>query len=206
MSTPSGTTGTSSRHTARSRRRTVLRTTALPTALVTMKPNRLAPGVPRSSTCSTAADVLRRRPRRTVLRKSAGRTTRFTLASTCRLTRKGELSGQLGAALGTTSAQDGAAGAGAHAKTEAVNLGTTTVVRLESSLAHSGISKAQLWSRKEVGGPKAGSQLVKSTGLSGSGQTLCLNYEVIHMVVTEVGIDGLWTTKVKPSRIEGVDG
>jgi hypothetical protein len=119
---------------------------------------------------------------------------------------KGVLSGQLGATLGTTSAQDGAAGAGAHAKTEAVDLGTTTVVRLKSSLAHSGISKAQLWSRKEVGGPKAGSQLVKSTGLSGSGQTFGLNYEVIHMGATGVGIDGLWTTKVKPSRIEGVDG
>jgi len=50
---------------------------------------------------------------------------------------KDELRGEFGAALATTSTQDGAAGASAHAKTEAVHLGATAVVRLESSLAHS---------------------------------------------------------------------
>ena len=35
-----------------------------------------------------------------------------------------------------TSSQDGAAGAGTHAQTEAVGLGPPTVVRLESTLAH----------------------------------------------------------------------
>jgi len=55
-----------------------------------------------------------------------------------------ELRGQFGATLTTASTEDGAAGAGAHAKPESVHLGTAAVVRLESSLAHSGISKAQL--------------------------------------------------------------
>jgi len=47
-----------------------------------------------------------------------------------------ELRGKLGAALAATSAQDRAAGAGAHTETESVHLRATTVVRLESSLAH----------------------------------------------------------------------
>jgi len=54
------------------------------------------------------------------------------------------LRGQFGATLATTSGQDGTTGAGTHAEPEAVHLGATTVVRLESSLAHSDISKAQL--------------------------------------------------------------
>ncbi len=44
--------------------------------------------------------------------------------------------GQACAALATTARDDGAAGAGAHAQTEAVRLGTTTVVGLESPLGH----------------------------------------------------------------------
>lgn len=44
--------------------------------------------------------------------------------------------GQACAALATTARNDGAAGAGAHAQTEAVRLGTTTVVGLESPLSH----------------------------------------------------------------------
>jgi len=53
------------------------------------------------------------------------------------------LRGQFGATLATTCTKDGTAGAGAHTEPESVHLGTTTVVRLEGSLAHSGISKAQ---------------------------------------------------------------
>jgi len=44
--------------------------------------------------------------------------------------------GELGAALGATGRQDGATRTGPHAQTEAVGLGPTTVVRLESTLAH----------------------------------------------------------------------
>jgi len=54
------------------------------------------------------------------------------------------LRGQFGATLAAASTQNGATGTRAHAETEAVNLRAAAVVRLESSLAHSGISKAQL--------------------------------------------------------------
>jgi hypothetical protein len=54
-----------------------------------------------------------------------------------------------------------------------VHLGATTVVRLESSLAHSGISKAQLRYRPERSrlALRLGSQLIKTTALMSSGQT-----------------------------------
>ena len=55
-----------------------------------------------------------------------------------------ELGGQLGAALAAARTEDGTAGTGAHAQPEAVHLGATAIVRLESSLAHSDSSKAQL--------------------------------------------------------------
>jgi len=48
---------------------------------------------------------------------------------------------KFGATLGTASSQDGAAGAGAHTKAEAVLLGTTAVIRLKSPLAHGSNSK-----------------------------------------------------------------
>ena len=48
--------------------------------------------------------------------------------------------GQLGAALATAGSQNGAAGAGRHAQTEAVRLGTTTVVGLEGPLGGHGNS------------------------------------------------------------------
>ena len=54
------------------------------------------------------------------------------------------LSGELGATLTATSAQDRATGTRTHAQTETVHLGATAVVRLKSSLTHSDISKAQL--------------------------------------------------------------
>jgi len=44
--------------------------------------------------------------------------------------------GELVAALATTGGQHGAAGAGAHALAEAVDLGPPTVIRLERTLAH----------------------------------------------------------------------
>lgn len=47
---------------------------------------------------------------------------------------KHELSGELSATLLATSGDDGAAGAGAHAGTEAVLTSATTVVRLEGTL------------------------------------------------------------------------
>lgn len=46
--------------------------------------------------------------------------------------------GQAGATLAAAGRQDGAAGTGTHTQAETVGLGTTTVVRLEGALAHSG--------------------------------------------------------------------
>ena len=54
--------------------------------------------------------------------------------------RKTLLGAKFGATLATTGCQDGTAGASAHASTEAVVLCTTTVVRLESALAHCKVS------------------------------------------------------------------
>jgi hypothetical protein len=53
------------------------------------------------------------------------------------------LRGEFGATLAAASSKNRATGAGAHAKTETVHLGATTVVWLEGSLAHSCISKTQ---------------------------------------------------------------
>ena len=53
---------------------------------------------------------------------------------------RGVSGGQLGAALATAGSQNGAAGAGRHAQTEAVRLGTTTVVGLEGPLGGHGNS------------------------------------------------------------------
>ena len=53
---------------------------------------------------------------------------------------RGVSGGQLGAALAAAGSQNGAAGAGRHAQTEAVRLGTTTVVGLEGPLGGHGNS------------------------------------------------------------------
>jgi hypothetical protein len=53
---------------------------------------------------------------------------------------RGVSGGQLGTALATAGSQNGAAGAGRHAQTEAVRLRTTTVVGLEGPLGGHGNS------------------------------------------------------------------
>lgn len=60
--------------------------------------------------------------------------------------------------------------------------------------------------RKEASSPKAGSQLIKSTALIGSGQTLWGRIDIIHIWITGVGNDMLWRTKVKASRFAGGEG
>jgi hypothetical protein len=54
------------------------------------------------------------------------------------------LSREFGAALAATVREDRATGTRAHAKAEAVHLGTTTVVGLEGSLAHLSLSSVRL--------------------------------------------------------------
>ena len=53
------------------------------------------------------------------------------------------LRGELGAPLAAAGSEDAAACAGTHAQAEAVHLGTTPIVRLESSLGHGDISKTR---------------------------------------------------------------
>lgn len=88
----------------------------------------------------TATEVAVRRPRRTTRRKSSPRTMRCARASTLTSRFSGR---ELGAPLATTSRENRTARSRAHAQTEAVHLGTTTVVGLERALAHGLISSAR---------------------------------------------------------------
>src|SRR5690606_5918122 len=109
--------------------------------------------------------------------------------------------------------QDGTAGAGAHAKTEAVDLRTTTVVGLEGSLAHGYISATvdvlrtyvnnTGWmylgrrSRESLELAAYGrSQLIKSTGLISRGQTVHAKPHIIHTRTGLVATDPPSQTKV----------
>lgn len=130
MSVPGASRETASRQIARSRRRTRLRVTALPTFLLTTKAQRGGRVASDDAMCTIDAEPVTRRPRRMVLRMSSAVSNRLARAST------GGLSREFGATLTTASGQNGASGAGAHAKAEAVHLGAAAVVRLERSLAH----------------------------------------------------------------------
>src|SRR5690606_36907189 len=66
-SVPGRTSGSAAAHTAFSRRRTVLRTTAVPTCLLTMKPNLTAVVSDEARTCVTVCAPAHREPRRTTV-------------------------------------------------------------------------------------------------------------------------------------------
>ena len=115
----------------RSRRFTRLRTTADPTPRLTTNPTsgslaRFASG----SRCTTRCIRPALEPWRTVIEKSSLLRMRWTAVN------KDDSSGQLRASLAPAVAQNGAAGTGPHAQTEAVLAGTTTVVGLVRTLAH----------------------------------------------------------------------
>jgi hypothetical protein len=166
---PAGNEERRSKQTARRRRRTRLRTTAPPTALVTMKPNRAWPPS-RRTTWMTVFGVPTLRPRRTAARKSAGRVTRFDLASTCV---------SLSRYYADSSVRP--------LRRRAARIARPARVRMRSrkpwTLARRRLfgwkvlllmviaPKPSFEGRKEVGGPEAGSQLIKSTALIGCGQT-----------------------------------
>src|SRR6478735_2130866 len=138
-SVPGGRSASCARISARSRRVTRCRTTALPTFPDTTNPTRADPsgslpgrGVSRWTTRRGDAD---RRPSRTTAANSS---------EVCRRLPAGSMAGparrpsgrQLGAALATAGGQDGAPGPGPHPQPEAVSLGPATVVRLVRALAH----------------------------------------------------------------------
>jgi len=136
---------------SRSRRFTRLRTTAEPTARLTTKPTfgpaSVGTGPTGKSSAPETTEPPARRPERSVRRNSSGFLIRVCCGSTTPPARplgrppgsarwRAGSDGELLAALATTGGQHGAAGAGAHALTEAVDLGPPTVVRLERTLAH----------------------------------------------------------------------
>ena len=130
---PAGSRSMRSRIRCRNRRLTRLRSTAEPTALLTTKPTDVCPPVREvtglSSTWVTTVGWEPRDPRRIASLKSPPLRIRFVRGS------KGS-GGELGATLAATVREDRATRARAHAQTEAVLLGATTVVGLESALAH----------------------------------------------------------------------
>jgi len=158
----------------RKRLLTRLRTTAGPTALLTTNPTEVGP-VPPDTTWATRVGRAERLPERMVCRNSSLVRMRFPRAS--------KNSGRkLRAATAAARCEDGAPGACAHAEAEAVLLGTTTVVRLESTLGHERIpvlenapffrrpplahKQAELWAR---GSCRSG--LSNGTGVVRAGQT-----------------------------------
>ena len=134
-SAPSGSRLTRADATARSRRLTPVRVTAVPTALETTMPTSAGPSVAApwgaSSKCTARWVLPARRPRRTANEKSSLRRIRCAAGSTPAPSGR-----EFGAALAATRTENGAPGPGAHAQPKAVCLGATPVVRLEGALAH----------------------------------------------------------------------
>jgi hypothetical protein len=197
-SAPTGRSTRTSRLTERKRRRTRLRVTALPTDFVTIKPKRLGSEPGRSRTWSTAPDVPTLRPRRTAVRKSTGRVTRFALASTRKY-------------YADSSVRPLRRRAPRMARPARVRMRRRKPCTLERRrlfgwkvlLLIAVSPKPSSEGRKEVVSPKAGSQLIKSTALNLFGQTLGASRRIIHIRVSGVGNDTLWRTKVNPSRFRG---
>ena len=170
-SVPAGTTETSSRLTARRRRRTRLRVTALPTDLLTMKPKRRASAVAEGRTCRTAPFVPTRRPRRAAVRKSTGRVTRLALASTV-----GDYAESSVRPLRRRAARMARPARVRMRSRKPCTLARRRLFGWKVLLLMVMLQSPALKSRKEVGGREAGSQLIKSTGLTATGQTFPASY------------------------------
>src|SRR5690349_17263412 len=126
-STPAGTSASRAATSARSRRFVRFRTTAPPTALDTTKPTR--GGCPARASDDPAWTTISVEPARAPLGPRSAAAKSELSRSRCPAGSTGTASGgELGATLGATGREDGATRAGAHAQTEAVDLGPTTVV------------------------------------------------------------------------------
>lgn len=116
--------------TARSRRDTRCRTTALPTPLLTIRPTRVAWSWGPGAAWMTTLGWLARRPRRRAWVNSRLCRIRCAAGST-------DNSGsELGAALAAPRGNDRSTGPRPHAEPETVGLGPTTVVGLEGTFGH----------------------------------------------------------------------
>src|ERR1700728_3821515 len=185
---------------SRSRPFTRLRTTAEPTARLTTKPTfgpaSLGTGPAGKSSAPETTEPPARRPERSARRNSSEVLIRVCWGSTtppaqpwlpARLARwRAGSDGELLAALAATGGQHSAAGAGAHALAEAVDLRPPTVVRLERTLAHwnsrdslrskgqtCGTSRGQILARPPPGSPyrRDKGQPVNGKGEPCAGQT-----------------------------------
>jgi hypothetical protein len=145
---PPGSEASRPRISSRSRRFTLLRTTAEPTARLTTKPTfagspeRTPASVPEgSNSCPARTGPPARRPVRITCRNSSGRLIRDCRGSTTppRGSAPTAPSGaQPRAALAASSGEDRPACPGAHPQPEAMDLRPPAVVRLERTLAHWG--------------------------------------------------------------------
>ncbi len=142
---PTGSDPNCSRTRGRRRRVTRCRTTELPTFAETTNPARGGTSCRVGSRWMTKRRVPARRPPLTTAAKSAPVRRRASADSTMRRSvAVGRNSGRdLVAALATTRGENRATGAGAHAQTEAVDLGPTAVVRLKGALAHGDLSRSE---------------------------------------------------------------
>src|SRR4051794_36090879 len=129
----------------RRRRFTLLRVTALPTALLTTNPawgpacsTGGTASVGSMSRCRTTVRVPARRPRRVALENKLDEVSRWWRSSTGSARPRSDR--ELAATLATARGQDGAAGAGTHPQAKAMGLVPTAVVRLERALAHGFVS------------------------------------------------------------------
>jgi hypothetical protein len=130
----------------RRRRRTSLRTVALPTARLTTNPTR--GGSSRSMTTRWTTSVGRpaRRPRRTAVANSAERRIRLGAGSTTSISTwayPSRSDSEPLATLAPAGGDDGAAGAGPHPQPESVRLVTAPVVGLECAL-HWRVSRSDM--------------------------------------------------------------
>src|SRR4051794_16422998 len=129
----------------RRRRFTLLRVTALPTALLTTNPA-CGPACSTGGTasagsmsrCRTTVRVPARRPRRVALENEFDEVSRWWRSSTGSARPRSDR--ELAATLATARGQDGAAGAGTHPQAKAMGLVPAAVVRLERALAHGFVS------------------------------------------------------------------
>ena len=126
---PMGKSFTQEENAARMRRAVRWRTTELPTALPIVRPTRGSSKAPVAKTCKTTAPDGIRTPRRVVSRNWGADRIRFDAGNITSAS-----GGEALAALRPTGGEDAAASTGTHTSPEAVGLGPTTGIGLESAL------------------------------------------------------------------------
>lgn len=151
----------------------------------------------------TALSVVTRRPRRMMVRKSPGWVTRFTLASTFETAGFGNYADSSVRPLRRRAARMPRPARVRMRSRNPCTLARRRLFGWNVLLLIVVSPKPSPAGRKEASRPRAGSQLIKSTALKRCGQTLVVPMRIIHILITGVGNDTLWTTKVKVSRFSG---